>query len=33
MGGLIVRDAVQRSYAKGDAPKYINKIVTLGTPH
>ncbi|HET7679998.1 MAG TPA: hypothetical protein VFK79_07680 [Xanthobacteraceae bacterium] len=33
MGGLIVRDAVQRSYKKGDAPKYINKIVTLGTPH
>jgi hypothetical protein len=33
MGGLIVREAVQRSYAKGDAPKYINKIVTLGTPH
>jgi hypothetical protein len=33
MGGLIVREAVQRSYAKGDAPKHINKIVTLGTPH
>jgi hypothetical protein len=24
---------VQRSYAKGEAPKHINKIVTLGTPH
>ena len=33
MGGLIVREAVQRSYAKGEAPKHINKIVTLGTPH
>lgn len=33
MGGLIVREAVQRTYAKGDAPKHINKIVTLGTPH
>ena len=33
MGGLIVREAVQRSYKKGEAPKHINKIVTLGTPH
>ncbi|HEY9611796.1 hypothetical protein [Allocoleopsis sp.] len=38
MGGLIVREAVQRTYPqeKGDeraAEKYINKIVTLGTPH
>ena len=33
MGGLIVREAVQRSYAKGEAAKHINKIVTLGTPH
>lgn len=33
MGGLIVREAVQRSYAKGEAPRHINKIVTLGTPH
>jgi pimeloyl-ACP methyl ester carboxylesterase len=33
MGGLIVREAVQRTYAKGEAPKRINKIVTLGTPH
>ena len=33
MGGLIVREAVQRTYAKGEAPKHINKIVTLGTPH
>jgi pimeloyl-ACP methyl ester carboxylesterase len=33
MGGLIVREAVQRSYAKGKAPEHINKIVTLGTPH
>ncbi|WP_085027913.1 lipase/acyltransferase domain-containing protein [Ensifer aridi] len=33
MGGLIVREAVQRSYEKGVAAKHINKIVTLGTPH
>jgi pimeloyl-ACP methyl ester carboxylesterase len=34
MGGLIVREAVQRSYTKkGEAAKKINKIVTLGTPH
>ena len=33
MGGLIVREAVQRSYPKGEAAKHINKIVTLGTPH
>jgi hypothetical protein len=33
MGGLVVREAVQCVYAKGDAEKYINKIVTLGTPH
>jgi pimeloyl-ACP methyl ester carboxylesterase len=33
MGGLIVREAVQRSYANGEAAKNINKIVTLGTPH
>lgn len=33
MGGLIVRQAVQRSYASGEAEKHINKIVTLGTPH
>jgi pimeloyl-ACP methyl ester carboxylesterase len=33
MGGLIVREAVQRAYRKGEAPKHINKIVTLGTPH
>jgi len=33
MGGLIVREAVQRSYANGEAPRHINKIVTLGTPH
>jgi pimeloyl-ACP methyl ester carboxylesterase len=33
MGGLIVREAVQRSYPEGEAPKHINKIVTLGTPH
>lgn len=35
MGGLVVREAVQRSYP-GDnrkAEDYINKIVTLGTPH
>ncbi len=35
MGGLLVREAVQRTYpAKGlKAEDYINKIVTLGTPH
>lgn len=33
MGGLIVREAVQVTYAKGQAEKHINKIVTLGTPH
>jgi len=33
MGGLIVREAVQRTYPKGEAPKHINKIITLGTPH
>lgn len=35
MGGLLVREAVQRTYpAMGfKAEDYINKIVTLGTPH
>ena len=33
MGGLIVREAIQRVYAKGEAEQHINKIVTLGTPH
>lgn len=33
MGGLIVREAVQATYAKGEAADHINKIVTLGTPH
>jgi len=35
MGGLIVREALQRTYPqKGQkAEDYINKIVTLGTPH
>jgi hypothetical protein len=35
MGGLLVREAVQRTYPnKGlKAENYINKIVTLGTPH
>lgn len=35
MGGLIVREALQRAYPKAglDATQYINKIVTLGTPH
>lgn len=35
MGGLLVREAVQRTYpANGlKAEDYINKIVTLGTPH
>ena len=36
MGGLIVREAIQRAYAKKNekaADEAINKIVTLGTPH
>ncbi len=35
MGGLIVREAVQRTYRERNqkAADYINKIVTLGTPH
>jgi pimeloyl-ACP methyl ester carboxylesterase len=35
MGGLIVREAIQRAYPdrKEAAADYINKVVTLGTPH
>ncbi|WP_088239633.1 esterase/lipase family protein [Calothrix rhizosoleniae] len=33
MGGLLVREAVQSVYPQGKAKDYINKIVTLGTPH
>jgi PGAP1-like protein len=35
MGGLLVREAVQRTYPQAGrkADDYINKIVTLGTPH
>jgi hypothetical protein len=35
MGGLIVREAIQRSYPESGrtADEYINKVVTLGTPH
>jgi hypothetical protein len=35
MGGLIVREAIQRAYPeRGDlATDHINKVVTLGTPH
>lgn len=35
MGGLIVREAVQRTYPSlgRSAAEHINKIVTLGTPH
>ena len=35
MGGLIVREAIQGSYPKPKrrADDYINKVVTLGTPH
>jgi len=35
MGGLIVREAIQRAYPDRDdhAADYINKVVTLGTPH
>ncbi|KAM3101987.1 esterase/lipase family protein [Phormidesmis sp. 146-12] len=36
MGGLVVREAIQRAYPKRGAlaaDRAINKIVTLGTPH
>jgi hypothetical protein len=35
MGGLLVREAIQRTYPESNrkADEYINKIVTLGTPH
>lgn len=35
MGGLIVREAIQQTYCQkgAQAKDYINKIVTLGTPH
>ncbi|MBD1935378.1 MULTISPECIES: esterase/lipase family protein [Cyanophyceae] len=38
MGGLIVREAIQRTYPRiknsdKAAAEYINKVVTLGTPH
>lgn len=35
MGGLLVREAIQRTYPAGGrrAEDYINKVVTLGTPH
>ena len=33
MGGLIVREAIQRPTGRGEAAEAINKIVTLGTPH
>jgi hypothetical protein len=35
MGGLIVREAIQSTYPKRNerAEDYINKVVTLGTPH
>ena len=35
MGGLIVREAIQRAYPeRGErAADHINKVVTLGTPH
>ena len=35
MGGLIVREAIQRTYPLSNrkAQDYINKVVTLGTPH
>jgi pimeloyl-ACP methyl ester carboxylesterase len=35
MGGLLVREAVQRTYPGSNrrAEDFINKIVTLGTPH
>jgi len=33
MGGLIVREALQVAYPRGEAAKSVNKVVTLGTPH
>jgi pimeloyl-ACP methyl ester carboxylesterase len=35
MGGLIVRETIQRTYPDSgrSAADYINKVVTLGTPH
>ncbi|MEC4985177.1 MAG: hypothetical protein SAJ37_11825 [Oscillatoria sp. PMC 1068.18] len=35
MGGLLVREAIQTTYPaqNREAKEYINKIVTLGTPH
>jgi hypothetical protein len=33
MGGLIVREAIQRAMPHGEAAAAINKVVTLGTPH
>lgn len=35
MGGLLVREAIQSAYPDADrnADEYINKVVTLGTPH
>lgn len=35
MGGLIVREAIQSTFPRmnKDSKKYINKLVTLGTPH
>lgn len=35
MGGLLVREAIQSTYpeSKRSAVDYINKVVTLGTPH
>ena len=35
MGGLLVREAIQRTYPENDrkAEDFINKIVTIGTPH
>ena len=35
MGGLLVREAIQRTYPENNqkAEDFINKIVTLGTPH
>jgi hypothetical protein len=35
MGGLLVREAIQRTYPNDGrrAADYVNKVVTLGTPH
>jgi len=33
MGGLVCRSLLQRTYAKGTAQNYVDKLFTYGTPH